>query len=55
MVGLGILVFMVVFCFVGPLVYRTNQVTTNLSDVALAPARRTHWAPTSRGTTSWAA
>jgi peptide/nickel transport system permease protein len=38
MVGLGILVFMVLFCFIGPLIYRTNQVTTNLSDVALAPS-----------------
>jgi len=38
MVGLGILVFMVLFCFIGPLFYRTNQVTTDLSEVALAPS-----------------
>jgi peptide/nickel transport system permease protein len=31
MIGLGIVVFMILFCFVGPLIYRTNQVNTNLS------------------------
>ena len=29
-VGVGIIVFMVLFSFVGPLVYHTNQVNTNL-------------------------
>jgi ABC-type dipeptide/oligopeptide/nickel transport system permease subunit len=28
-VGFGILVFFVLFCFVGPLIYRTNQLATN--------------------------
>jgi len=31
MVGLGIVAFMLLFCFVGPLIYHTNQVNTNLS------------------------
>jgi len=30
-VGIGIVVFFVLFCFVGPLIYHTNQVTTNLA------------------------
>ena len=36
--GSGILLFMVLFSFVGPVVYHTNQVTTNLSAVALRPS-----------------
>ena len=28
-VGIGILVFFVLFCFVGPLIYRTDQINTN--------------------------
>jgi peptide/nickel transport system permease protein len=31
LVGLGLVLFMVLFSFVGPLIYRTDQVTTNLS------------------------
>jgi len=31
LVGLGLVVFMILFCFIGPLIYRTNQVNTNLS------------------------
>jgi peptide/nickel transport system permease protein len=38
LVGLGLLVFMALFSFVGPFVYHTNQVTTNLSAVALHPS-----------------
>src|SRR5690348_11080723 len=30
-IGLAILIFFVLFCFVGPLIYHTNQVTTNLA------------------------
>jgi peptide/nickel transport system permease protein len=37
MVGLGIILLMVLFSFVGPLVYHTNQVATNLTQVNLAP------------------
>ncbi len=29
-IGFGILLFFVLFCFVGPLIYRTNQISTNL-------------------------
>ncbi|HZD66954.1 MAG TPA: ABC transporter permease, partial [Acidimicrobiales bacterium] len=36
--GLGIIVFMVLFCFAGPLVYHTDQVHTNLSQVTLPPS-----------------
>ena len=30
-IGFGILIFFVLFCFVGPLIYRTNQIDTNLT------------------------
>jgi peptide/nickel transport system permease protein len=36
--GLAVVLFMVLFCFVGPLIYRTNQVNTNLSDVLCKPS-----------------
>jgi peptide/nickel transport system permease protein len=36
-VGVGIVVFMVLFCFVGPIFYRTDQLTTNLNNQFLAP------------------
>lgn len=36
--GAGILGFMVIFSVFGPLVYHTNQVSTNLSAVALRPS-----------------
>jgi peptide/nickel transport system permease protein len=37
-VGLGIIAFVVLFCFVGPLVYHTNQVSTNLNEMNLPPS-----------------
>jgi len=37
-VGAGLLLVMVTFCFLGPLLYRTNQVTTSLADVAFHPS-----------------
>jgi peptide/nickel transport system permease protein len=40
MIGAGILLFMVLFSFVGPLIYHTNQVATNLTAVALAPSAK---------------
>jgi peptide/nickel transport system permease protein len=39
-VGLGIIAFVVLFCFVGPLVYHTNQATTNLNEMNLPPSGR---------------
>lgn len=36
-VGVGIVVFMVLFCFVGPIFYRTDQLTTDLNNQFLAP------------------
>ena len=39
-VGLVIIVFMILFSFVGPLVYHTNQVKTNLLQVTEAPSSK---------------
>jgi peptide/nickel transport system permease protein len=36
-VGLAVLVLLLGFCFLGPLVYHTNQVDVNLADAALPP------------------
>ncbi len=36
-VGVGIVVFMTLFCFVGPLIYHTNQTTTNLANELIPP------------------
>ncbi|HVA21083.1 MAG TPA: ABC transporter permease [Candidatus Micrarchaeia archaeon] len=36
-IGVGIVIFMVLFCFVGPLIYHTDQVHVNLNDTTLAP------------------
>jgi peptide/nickel transport system permease protein len=36
-VGVGIVLFVVAFCFLGPLVYHTDQVHTNLAQENLAP------------------
>jgi peptide/nickel transport system permease protein len=38
LLGLGIIVFMVLFCFIGPVFYHTNQVLTNLSQVNKPPS-----------------
>ncbi len=38
--GLGTVVALTLFCFIGPLVYRTNQVTVNLNLKDLAPGGR---------------
>lgn len=37
-VGVGIFVFLVLFCFVGPLIYQTDQVNSALADSNLAPS-----------------
>lgn len=39
-IGVGIILFMVLFCFLGPVFYHTNQVNTNLSQVTLAPSAK---------------
>jgi peptide/nickel transport system permease protein len=36
--SLGLALFMIGFCFVGPLIYRTDQVHTNLQDVLCPPS-----------------
>ena len=36
--SLGMLVFIVLFCFVGPLIYHTDQVHTNLTDSLCPPS-----------------
>jgi peptide/nickel transport system permease protein len=38
LVGLGILAFMILFSFVGPLIYHTNQVNTNLNLYLCTPS-----------------
>ncbi len=38
LIGLGLIVFMVLFCFVGPFIYRTDQVHTNLNTVLCNPS-----------------
>jgi hypothetical protein len=51
-VGFGILVFFVLFCFVGPLIYHTNQIDTNLISRTEARRARTCSAPTPTASTS---
>jgi peptide/nickel transport system permease protein len=38
--SLAFIVFIALFCFVGPLIYHTNQVNTNLSDYLCTPGAR---------------
>lgn len=40
--GLGVVVFFILFCFVGPLVYHTDQTHTALQQVNLSPSGA-HW------------
>ncbi|HEY4868430.1 MAG TPA: ABC transporter permease [Candidatus Dormibacteraeota bacterium] len=35
--GVGVVVFMTLFCFIGPLIYHTDQTTTDLNNQFLAP------------------
>jgi ABC-type dipeptide/oligopeptide/nickel transport system permease subunit len=37
-VGIGLLLFFVLFCFIGPLIYHTNQIDSNLGNADLAPS-----------------
>jgi peptide/nickel transport system permease protein len=39
-IGLGMILFMVLFCFVGPLIYHTNQVQIDMSAVTQRPSAR---------------
>jgi peptide/nickel transport system permease protein len=39
-VGLGIIIFMILFCFVGPLFYHTNQVQISIMQVNQPPSMR---------------
>ncbi|WFR67777.1 hypothetical protein P9139_04920 [Curtobacterium flaccumfaciens] len=52
MIGLVVIVVVVLFCFVGPFLYPTDQTHTQLSQVNLAPAPPTCSAPTPSATTS---
>ncbi|HEY3845223.1 MAG TPA: ABC transporter permease [Acidimicrobiales bacterium] len=38
-VGVGIIVFFIAFCFLGPFVYHTNQIDTNVIDAYLPPGK----------------
>jgi peptide/nickel transport system permease protein len=40
MIGLGIIAFMILFCFVGPMIYHTDQVHTNLIQLNQAPSAK---------------
>ena len=51
-IGFAILVLFVLFCFVGPLIYRTNQLVTDLSQANSRPRPSTCWAPTATGSTN---
>lgn len=37
LIGLGYVVFMFLFCFVGPFIWRTNQINTDISNLTAAP------------------
>jgi len=39
-VGLALIVFVLLFCFVGPIFYKTDQVHTNLANINLPPSSR---------------
>ncbi len=39
-VGTGILVFFFLFCFVGPLIYHTNQISTNIANAYYPPSAK---------------
>ncbi len=41
-IGVGIVVVMVLFCFVGPFLYRTDQSSTNLNNGFISPGS-SHW------------
>jgi peptide/nickel transport system permease protein len=36
--GLGVVVFMLLFCFAGPLIYHTDQINTDITQFTLAPS-----------------
>ena len=36
--GLGVVVFMFLFCFVGPLLYHTDQINTDITKFTLPPS-----------------
>ncbi len=38
LVGLGFVIFIILFCFVGPLIYKTQQVSTPLQDAYCTPS-----------------
>lgn len=37
-IGFGLLIFFVLFCFIGPLIYHTDQIDTNLIEANLPPS-----------------
>jgi len=39
-IGLGIVIFIVLFCFVGPLIYHTDQLTPSPTEIQRAPGAR---------------
>ena len=49
--SLGVIVFMILFCFVGPLIYQTDQVHTDLSQTLCHPVPHTRSVATTSATT----
>jgi N-terminal TM domain of oligopeptide transport permease C len=52
-IGVGILVFFVLFCFVGPLVYHGNVVSTDLQSTNLPRDPVIRSAPPTWASTNW--
>ena len=52
LIGLGFVIFIFAFCFIGPHIYVTNQVDTNLDNALCTPGPRTCSAARSSATTS---
>jgi len=50
-VGVGIVVALAAFSYLGPLFYHTNQVTVNLNNATLPPGLATRSAPTATALT----
>jgi peptide/nickel transport system permease protein len=38
LIGIAIVIFMVLFCFIGPLIYPTDQITTNINQINQPPS-----------------
>ncbi len=48
-----VIVVVAAFCFIGPLLYHTDQTHVFLSQANLSPRPATRWGPTMTAWTSW--